>query len=723
MLISHDALIEDLFNSRCATPFDLLGWQPASCGDGMLLRIWRPDANSITVIDELSGHSLGEACSIGPGLFELDFPDRKTGCPYRLKITNAQRHEFELKDAYQFSGSCFHPVDMQSHRLYEYMGARLQRVKLGQQEYSGVMFRVYAPAARSVSVIGSFNHWDARYHPMHVTDEGIWELFIPDITAGELYKFEIRNQQNQLLPHKADPYGLFAEQPPGNASIIYDSNVYQWQDQDWKSHSNLERAVSIYEVHLGSWRKKEGRWLTYRELAEELIPYVLEMGFTHIECLPLHEHPFTGSWGYQPVGLFAPTSRYGHPDSFKFFVDRCHQADIGVIIDWVPAHFPADAHGPERFDGTCLYEYEDPKRGWHPDWQTHIYDYGKSEVRNFLISNALFWLEHYHVDGLRVDAVASMLYLDYSRGDGEWEPNCLGGNEHLEAVQFLKELNEAVYTNFPDKMMIAEDSSSWPGVSMPTYDNGLGFGYKWNMGWMHDSLEYMKRFPEHRSHHHDQMMHSISYFYSEHFILPLSHDEVVHMKGTLLSRMPGDEWQKYANLRAYYGFMFGHPGKKLLFMGAETGSTKEWNHDDQLDWALLKENAYSRGLQAMLRVLNQFYQSQKALWHADYDQAGFQWLIQDDWQQSVYAFCRHSVNAPPVIVISNLTPVVRENYRIGVPQAGQWVEAFNTDAIVYGGGGVGNDNLLATEDQPAHWQNQSFRLTLPPLATVFLVLK
>ena len=722
MQVPHDALIKDLFNSRCAAPFELLGWQRVSSGNGMLLRIWRPDAQSISVIEEPSGIIPGEAGQIGPGLFEMHFPNRQSAFPYRLKITNAQRHEFEINDPYLFSTCCFHSVDMQSHRLYEYMGARLQTVEFNRQKYQGVTFRVYAPNARSVSVIGSFNHWDARFHPMNVNEDGIWELFIPGVQAGELYKFEIRDKQNQLLPHKADPFGLFAEQPPGNASIIYDPDTYQWQDKNWKSHPGLERAVSIYEVHPGSWRRREGRWLTYRELAEQLIPYVREMGFTHIEFLPMHEHPFTGSWGYQPVGLFAPTSRYGDPDGFKLFVDRCHQAGIGVIVDWVPAHFPADAHGLERFDGSCLYEYEDPKRGWHPDWQTHIYDYGKSEVRNFLISNALFWFKEYRVDGLRVDAVASMLYLDYSRADGEWEPNCLGGNEHLEALQFLKELNDAVYFNYPDKMMIAEDSSSWPGVSRPTYDNGLGFSYKWNMGWMHDSLEYMKRFPEHRCYHHDQMMHSMTYFYGEHFILPLSHDEVVHMKGTLLSRMPGDEWQKYANLRAYYSFMFGHPGKKLLFMGAEIGSTREWDHDDQLDWPLLEENAYCRGLQLMVKALNHFYQSHPALWHSDYDQSGFQWLIQDDWQQSVYAFYRQSGDTSPIIIISNLTPVIRENYPIGVPLAGNWVETFNSDAVCYGGGGVINSSPLSSESHPIHRQNHSITVTLPPLATIFLVL-
>ena len=723
MQIIHDYLIEDLFNSRCATPFDLLGWQGGSNGDGLILRLWRPEAVALSVIEDSSGKLLGEAIKIGPGLFELSCPEKKAPTPYRLLVTNAQKHQFEVVDPYQFNEFCLHPVDVRSHWMFLYMGARQLTLELNEQAYSGVMFRVYAPNARSVNIIGSFNHWDGRVHQMNSSDDGVWQLFIPDISDGALYKFEVRNQDSQLLPHKADPFGYYAEQPPGNASIIYNPDNYLWQDSSWKSHCGVDKAVSIYEVHLGSWRRNNGNWLNYKELAEKLIPYVKNMGFTHIECLPLHEHPFTGSWGYQPVGLFAVTSRYGSPDDFKYFVDQCHQAGISVIIDWVPAHFPADSHGLEKFDGSCLYEYEDPKRGWHPDWQTHIYDYGKEEVRSFLISNALYWLGQFHLDGLRVDAVASMLYLNYSRADGEWEPNCLGGNEHLEAIQFLKELNEAVYLHFPDIMMIAEDSSSWPGVSMPTYDNGLGFGYKWNMGWMHDSLEYMKQFPEHRSHHHDQMMFSMVYFYNEHFILPLSHDEVVHAKGTLQSRMPGDEWQKFANLRAYYGFMFGHPGKKLLFMGSEIGSTREWNHDDQLDWHLLEENAFCRGLSQMVKDLNQFYRQHPALWHQDFDQKGFQWLIGDDRQQSVFAFIRNSSDSSPVVVICNMTPVVRRNYCAGVPIAGHWQELFNTDAVIYGGGGITNPSELTTKNQSMHGYPQCLELTLPPLACIFLSIK
>ena len=721
MQIPLDDLVKDLLNTRCSNPFSVLGWHELPGEDGLLLRIWRPDARRVVVTEVSTGHGLGEATSISPGLFELALPDHKTRCAYRLKVTNAQGHEFEAVDPYLFNQVCFERLPDDFCHLYRFMGAKLTTIRLPDHHYTGVMFRVFAPNALSVSVIGSFNHWDGRFHQMARREDGLWSLYIPGVEEGAIYKFEIRDQSGQLLPHKSDPFSDYMEQAPGNASIVYDCTTYKWQDHQWHDHAGVDRAVSIYEIHLGSWRRKEGRCLTYQELADELIPYIQEMGFTHIECLPLHEHPFTGSWGYQPVGLFAPTSRYGNPDDFKAFVDRCHQAGVGVILDWVPAHFPADSHGLARFDGTCLYEYEDPKRGWHPDWQTHIYDFGKPEVRHFLISNAIYWLEQFHVDGLRVDAVASMLYLNYSRGEGEWEPNHMGGNEHLEAVQFLMELNDAVYERFPDRMMIAEESSSWTGVSIPTYENGLGFGYKWNMGWMHDSLEFMKRLPVHRSHHHDQMMFSMVYNYDEHFILPLSHDEVVHGKGALLSRMPGDEWQKFANLRAYYGFMFGHPGKKLLFMGAEIGSEREWNHDSELDWHLLTENAYCEGLKYYLQSLNGFYQKHSALWHSDYDPCGFQWLITDDWQQSVFAFARFTGDSSPVVVISNLTPVVRNNYRIGVPEKGSWKELLNSDAVAFGGGGIINSGELVTENEPMHHQQQSLVLTLPPLATFFLV--
>ena len=718
----NDQLIDDLMHARCAEPFSILGWQTVSSGQSKVLRIWRPDAWKVTV-KARSGDLLGEAEPVGGGLFQLVLSREDSSCAYRLSLALLQGEVIESEDPYAFSEACFQSIPDEPEHSYCYLGGRLQKVQWLGQEYNGVMFRVYAPHARSISVIGSFNHWDGRCHPMHSSRDGIWRLFIPGVGAGALYKFEIRNQSGDLLPHKADPYGYYAEQPPGNASIVYDPQRYIWQDQHWHDHSGMDRPVSIYEVHLGSWRKEKGDWIGYRALAEQLIAYVKEMGFTHIECLPVHEHPFTGSWGYQPVGLFAPTSRYGSPDDFKAFVDACHQADIGVILDWVPAHFPADNHGLARFDGSCLYEYEDPKRGWHPDWKTHIYDYGKPDVRQFLISNAVYWLEEFHIDGLRVDAVASMLYLDYSRNDGEWEPNHMGGNEHLEAVFFLKELNETIYRLFPDRMMIAEESSSWPGVTTATYDSGLGFGYKWNMGWMNDSLEYMKRNPEHRAYHHDEMMFSMVYNYDEHFILPLSHDEVVHGKGTLLSRMPGDEWQKFANLRAFYGYMYGHPGKKLLFMGAEIGSEKEWNHDGELDWALLADSPLSQGLKAFLQRLNHLYQEHPALWHSDYDPEGFQWLVTDDWQQSVFAFCRVSGDAPPVVVVSNLTPVVRHSYRIGVPRAGVWKELLNSDAGIYGGSGISNAENLYTENEALHYQKQSLVITLPPLSTTFLSLK
>ncbi|WP_257264373.1 1,4-alpha-glucan branching protein GlgB [Endozoicomonas sp. ONNA2] len=716
---SRDTLLDDLLNTCCARPFDLLGWHRV--GRGLVVRIWRPDAIAVAVIDEVTGNNLGAATPIAPGLFELTFVDIPQPRAYQLLVTNAQHHQFRASDPYQFSSLCGTEPVIRHHWLHHTLGAHRHSATLSGHSWQGVMFRVYAPHARSVSVIGSFNHWDGRLHQMASSDTGIWRLFIPEVTAGDLYKFELKDQNRQLLPHKADPFAFYAQQPPGNASIVYDSRQYQWQSKAWRQHQGLDRPVSIYEVHLGSWKKdNSGQILNYTELAEQLVPYVQEMGFTHVEFLPVHEHPFNGSWGYQPVGLFAPTSRYGDPDGLKTLIDRFHDAGIGVILDWVPAHFPSDSHGLAHFDGTHLYEYADPLRGWHPDWQTHIYDYGRPEVRNFLISNALFWFEQFHVDGLRVDAVASMLYLDYSRGEGEWEPNILGGNEHLEAVQFIKELNEAVYLNYPDAMMIAEESTSWPGVSMPTYDNGLGFGYKWNMGWMHDTLNYLARNPEHRRYHHDQILFSMVYNDSEHFILPLSHDEVVHGKGTLLSRMPGDEWQQFANLRALYDYMFGHPGKKLLFMGAELGSRHEWHHDGQLDWLLPEENAHSRGLTAMVRYLNGTYQSLPALWQSDYDPTGFQWLITDDELQSVIAFSRHTFSDSPVVVIVNFTPVVRPHYRLGVPGAGVWQEVFNSDSPEFSGSGVVNELPLVTEPLPMHHQRHSIVMTLPPLATVFL---
>ncbi|AMO55335.1 glycogen branching protein [Endozoicomonas montiporae] len=743
MTNSIESLLDDLRDGCCARPFDVLGvhdvdYAPSGVDPSRkekIVRVWRPDALSVHLVDLETGQMPGEMVQVTSGVFERVLDAGSSLHVYRLEIQTKDHQSFTYVDPWQFGAHVFSQVFVEPYRSYRYMGARLVSITaVAGQDVQGAMFRVYAPHARSVALVGSFNGWDARLHPMQASDDGIWRLFIPHVCAGDLYKFELRDLEGTLLPHKSDPYGFYAEQPPGNASIVYDQDRYRWQDSNWLHQGQLQQPVSVYEVHLGSWRREgrrekqlngEDRWLTYQELANELIPYVVEQGFTHIELLPPMEHPFSGSWGYQPVGLYAPTSRFGSPDDFKAFVDRCHQNGLGVILDWVPAHFPSDPHGLGRFDGTPLYEYADPKRGWHPDWQTHIYDYGKPAVRDFLISNALFWLDCFHIDGLRVDAVASMLYLDYSRAEGEWEPNIHGGNEHLEAVDFLKRLNETVYGHYPDAITIAEESTSWPGVSKPTYENGLGFGYKWNMGWMHDSLEYMKHEPQYRRYHHGELMFSMEYHYSEHFILALSHDEVVHGKGTLLGKMPGDDWRRFANLRAYYGFMFAHPGKKLLFMGAEIGSLTEWNHDDQLDWTLLDDDSergiFSRGVHKLVRDLNQLYRSHPALYQSDYDSWGFSWVVGDDTEQSVYAFLRRGGSQPPVLVVCNFTPEVRYGYRVGVPTVGKWYELLNTDAAAYGGSGVINADCLNTEFVEAHGYEQSLVLTLPPLGTVFLI--
>jgi 1,4-alpha-glucan branching enzyme len=587
------------------------------------------------------------------------------------------------------------------------------------------MFSVYAPSARSVSIVGDFNNWDGRRHPMQSSYEGIWRLFVPGLGAGELYKYEIKGPGGNLLPAKADPFGMYCEQPPGNASIVLDRKAYEWKDGDYcwlrdeKGYAN-DQPVAIYEVHPASWRRHpDGRHYSYRELADTLIPYVREMGFTHIELMPVTEHPFLGSWGYQPTAMFAPSSRYGSPDDFKHFVDEAHLAGISVILDWVPAHFPGDPHGLAQFDGTALFEHPDPRRGWHPDWNTYIYDYGRQFVRDFLVSSALYWVEEYHVDGLRVDAVASMLYLDYSRNAGEWVPNIYGGNENLEAIEFIKQMNEVVHREHPGVMTIAEESTAWPKVSRPTYEGGLGFGYKWNMGWMHDTLSYMSKNPIYRKYHHGDLTFGLVYAFDEHFILPLSHDEVVHGKGSLLGKMPGDEWQKAANLRLYLAFMYAHPGKKLLFMGAELGQVREWNHDWELDWGLLQEPLHG-GIQRLLRDLNRVYSEQPALYELDFEHAGFEWIDYTDAEQGVIAFRRRGADAADVIAVCNMTPVVRHGYRLGVDGAGRYEELVNTDAEVYGGSNVGNQGRVEAEEVGAHGRPWSLPLVLPPLATLYL---
>jgi 1,4-alpha-glucan branching enzyme len=584
---------------------------------------------------------------------------------------------------------------------------------------------VWAPNATRVSVIGDFNAWDGRRHVMrNRRDTGIWEIFVPELREGEKYKYEII-AQGKRLPLKSDPFGFGSELRPNTASRVTSLSHLTWDDTSYlaaRARRDYRREpVSIYEVHLGSWRRKEGnQFLTYDELADTLIPYVSDLGFTHIELLPVSEHPFDPSWGYQPTGLYAPTSRFGDPTGFARFVNAAHKADIGIILDWVPAHFPTDEFGLARFDGTALYEHEDPRRGYHPDWNTAIYNFGRTEVQSFLINNALFWTDVYHVDGLRVDAVASMLYLDYSRKDGEWIPNQYGGRENLEAIAFMRRMNEVVYGAHNGVMTIAEESTAFPGVSQPTYNGGLGFGFKWNMGFMHDTLQYMSRDPVHRTHHHNELTFGLLYAFSENFVLPLSHDEVVHGKGSLLKKMGGDDWQKFAGLRAYYAFMWGYPGKKLLFMGQEFAPWEEWSEARSLDWHLL-DHAPHRGMQALIRNLNEVYRASRALHARDCEGEGFQWLIADDHQNSVFAWLRRSGgDDPDVAVIANFTPVPRSGYDLPVPRAGRWAEMVNTDATHFGGTGLGNMGEVhaisgATRGFPAH-----ATLTLPPMATLIL---
>ncbi len=593
-------------------------------------------------------------------------------------------------------------------------------------EEAGFVFSVWAPNARRVSVVGDFNHWDGRTHVMtHRGDCGVWELFIPGLTRGEHYKFEIEGPDGHLLPLKSDPVAFSAQVRPETASILYGEPDFAWSDAGWmKARAEgdpRKTPMSIYEVHLGSWMRvaDEGnRPLTYRELAEKLIPYVQDMGFSHIELLPIMEYPFDGSWGYQPVSLFAPTSRHGSPEDFQYFMEAAHAAGIGVLLDWVPGHFPIDGHGLGRFDGTHLYEHADPRQGFHQDWGTYIYNFGRAEVAAFLVANARFWLEKYHLDGLRVDAVASMLYLDYSRKAGEWIPNRYGGNENLEAIDFLRRMNETAYATAPGVMTIAEESTAWPGVSHPTYAGGLGFGFKWNMGWMHDTLRFMQQDPIHRRYHHNDLTFGLLYAFTENFILPISHDEVVHGKGSLLGRMPGDEWQRFANLRAYLGFMYGHPGKKLLFMGCEFGQVGEWNHDASLDWHVLQYPVHD-GVRRLVRDLNRLYREIPALHERDCEQAGFEWICSDDSDNSVIAWLRRGETEDDIaVVVSNFTPVPRHEYRIGVPYPGFYREALNTDAGIYNGANIGNQGGVFADPVGSHARPHSLSLTLPPLSTM-----
>ncbi len=609
-------------------------------------------------------------------------------------------------------------------RTYEKMGAHLTE----QDGQAGVHFAVWAPNAHWVYLMGDFNQWHVDSHPMNPSNSGIWTLFVPDLEEYAVYKYRVVAQNGESYD-KADPYGFAMEQRPRTGSVVVDLDRYQWGDAEWVSQRGerqaLDRPMSIYEVHLGSWRKvpdeKWGtRYLSYRELADELIPYVLEMGFSHIELLPIAEHPLDASWGYQVLGFYAPTSRFGDPEDLMYFIDQCHQHGLGVILDWVPAHFPKDGSGLNYFDGTHLYSHADPRQGEHRDWGTMVFNYGRNEVRAFLISNAVFWIEKYHFDGLRVDAVASMLYLDYSRDEGQWIPNQYGGRENLEAISLLRKMNEVVHGLFPGALTIAEESTDWPMVSRPTYAGGLGFTLKWNMGWMHDTLTYMSKDPIHRRYHHNQMTFSLLYAFNENFVLPLSHDEVVHGKGSLLNKMSGDEWQKFANLRAYFGFMYGHPGKKLLFMGGEFAQWQEWNFSTELEWAALDAPNH-QGVQRFVQDLNALYRNEPPLYENDFEWTGFEWIDANDSDNSVFSFFRVAKSSDAFIVfVSNFTPLPRHGYRIGVPKPGHYREVLNSDSSYYWGSNAGNAGELETEDIPMHGYSQSLSLVLPPLATIIL---
>ncbi|HEY0178335.1 MAG TPA: 1,4-alpha-glucan branching protein GlgB [Dokdonella sp.] len=713
------AEIDALLAARLADPFALLG--PHRTAAGRVVRVFAPGASSVAVV---AADAAGAAVAL-PHVRDGYFAGVVDGIDgaYRLRIGWADAEQ-TVADAYAF-GPLLGALDLhliaegRHLDLADALGANATSV----DDVAGTRFAVWAPNARRVSVVGDFNGWDGRRHPMRLRHEaGVWELFVPDVGAGARYKYELLGADGHLLPLKADPVARRTEAPPATASVVPSPQPFAWNDAAWlaarAARAAADAPISIYEVHAGSWmRGAGGTWPSWDELGERLIPYAAGMGFTHLELLPVSEHPFDGSWGYQPLGLFAPTARFGDPAAFARFVDRCHRHGLGVILDWVPAHFPADAHGLARFDGTALYEHADPREGFHHDWKTLIYNHGRNEVVGFLVASALEWIERYHVDGLRVDAVASMLYRDYSRRDGEWIPNVHGGRENYEAIAFLRRLNDTVAARCPGTLMIAEESTAWPGVTRATAQGGLGFGYKWNMGWMHDTLHYIARDPIHRSHHHDDLTFGLLYAFSERFVLPISHDEVVHGKGSLLGRMPGDRWQRFANLRAYLAFMWTHPGKKLLFMGSEFAQSREWNFDGELDWGCLDDPLH-RGVQRLVRDLNRLYATRAALHAGDCVGDGFRWIVADDRTNSVLAFLRTVPGGGGVLVVLNLTPVVRHGYRVGVPRGGRWREVLNSDADAYGGSNVGNGGEATAEPRPLHGQPASLALTLPPLAAL-----
>jgi len=723
-----------------STPFDVLGIHPVVMGGeaALAIRTFQPQALSVSVKRDGVLYSMERVDA--SGFFEAKFPGETEFFPYQLSITlpgadgllNAV--SYEIEDPYRFppvlSDFDLHLFSEGTHlRLYEKHGAHITE----HAGVEGVSFAVWAPNAERVSVIGDFNQWDGRRHPMRPRGgSGVWEIFIPGLRQGDLYKYEIKTRYMGYMASKSDPFAFASELRPKTASVIWDLNRYEWHDSQWmaarRERQRFDAPLAIYEVHLGSWKREPDlqygeRWLTYRELAESLVPYVKGMGYTHIELMPITEYPFDGSWGYQTIGYYAPTARYGTPDDFRYFVDQAHQAGLGVIVDWVPAHFPKDGHGLSFFDGTHLYEHADLRQGEHQDWGSLIYNYGRNEVREFLFSNALFWLDQYHIDGLRVDAVASMLYLDYSRQEGQWIPNEFGGRENLEAVSFLKRFNEVVHIEYPDVLTFAEESTAWGAVSRPTYVGGLGFDMKWNMGWMNDMLEYIEKDSVHRRYHHNNLTFSMLYAFTENFVLPLSHDEVVHGKGALLAKMPGDYWQQFANLRVLYGYMYAHPGKKLLFMGGDIGQWNEWGHEQQVDWVLLYFDSH-RQIQEYVRTLNLLYVSQPALHEVDFSWNGFQWIDCHDVDNSIVSFFRRAKDPNDfVIVVANFTPVLRQGYRLGVPAGGFYRELLNSDSAFFGGGNVGNAGGVPSAPTPWQGQPHSIMITVPPLAVVFFKLE
>jgi 1,4-alpha-glucan branching enzyme len=728
------ARLDSLLVARNSDPFGILGPHPVESPEGRrwAVRFFQPRAVEAQILEQ-GVEPLQMRKLRSEGFFEAVLPGINDLAPapssYRIRYRTGYGEVFENFDTYSFpflltEFDLYLMGEGRHYDAYEKLGAHCKNL----EGITGVHFAVWAPSARRVSVVGDFNRWDGRANPMRYRgSSGIWELFIPELGPGTIYKYEIVGPHDTVLPLKADPYAFASELRPNTGSVVAQIDTHRWNDSDWldqRAHKNwLESPITVYEVHLGSWRRipeDRNRWLSYGELADQLIPYVQDLGYTHIELLPIMEHPYDGSWGYQTLGYFAATSRFGSPGDFMEFVDRCHQAGLGVFLDWTPAHFPRDVHGLAQFDGTHLYEHADPRQGSHPDWGTLVYNYGRNEVQNYLLSNALFWLDKFHIDGLRVDAVASMLYLDYSRKPGEWIPNRYGGRENLEAIDFFRRLNEVTHLRFPGVLTIAEESTSWPSVSRPTYLGGLGFSLKWNMGWMNDTLHYFSKNPLYRRYEHNKLSFSLLYAFSENFMLPFSHDEVVHGKNSLLHKMPGDMWQQFANLRVLFAYQYAHPGKKLLFMGQEFGQRHEWSEAHSLDWHLLQYPSH-QGIQRLVRDLNHLLSSEAALHQVDFDWQGFEWIDANDSDNSVYSFVRRGKDPDDLIIaVINATPVVRYGYRIGVPRPGHYTEILNTDAGTYGGSNVGNLGGMNADEHAWMGRRHSLPITLPPLAAIFL---